>query len=321
MGPTAPPYSSVRAWVCWLWKVLEDDSLFGSGGEMFGIPDGGPRLVKVDGRSLESGMLSLWQLLWKLEVVTLHRVEVALELERLPELFEDWLAELALELERRSCRSLILEDYHKETKGMVRWERPAVLKSGMRVTVKGLSKAADLNGMSGMVCGPRHDGRYPVCIEGVGGKRIRRENLVMEVKATHGVRLPAKGESTPPKVVPVPDVAVYYTSPIFTLLGDAIGLVRVPFEDDWDGNYVNQPATLFMAEVDTGLAPQEWQACVGPVVVFRLSGGALTVQEVMLMNDFLHILMDEYPDPDNHPRGPVLTPARWASFLGHALRT
>jgi len=52
----------------------------------------------------------------------------------------------------------------------------------------------------------------------------------------------------------------------------------VPIRDCLDA--VNQHATYLNVQLDSGLAPMEWQSNVGPVVVYRTDGQDMRVKDV-----------------------------------------
>ena len=67
-------------------------------------------------------------------------------------------------------------------------------------------------------------------------------------------------------------------------------------------DFDNQWATWMMIEPVSGFAHQRWQAGhVGPVVVWRPDGGAVSSHDMALLNDFLSSLLDRYSDGDVVP--------------------
>ena len=68
-----------------------------------------------------------------------------------------------------------------------------------------------------------------------------------------------------------------------------------------------------MINLQTGLAPAEWQSHVGPVVVWReQDSGDVSMDDMCLLNDFLDGLLDRYSDGDVSPDIDI-TPAAWES--------
>ena len=51
-----------------------------------------------------------------------------------------------------------------------------------------------------------------------------------------------------------------------------------------------------MIDPTTGFAPPPWQSAVGSVAVFRPSGAAISVKEVVCMHSFLDALLDEFSE-------------------------
>ena len=80
---------------------------------------------------------------------------------------------------------------------------------------------------------------------------------------------------------------------------------RIDFDNQW--------ATWMMIEPVSGFAPPQWQAHVGPVVVWRpdADGGAVSSQDMKLFHDFLSTALDRYSDGDVVPERD-LTPEAWA---------
>jgi hypothetical protein len=69
--------------------------------------------------------------------------------------------------------------------------------------------------------------------------------------------------------------------------------------------------TMLHMRSRSGLAPPEWGSLVGPVVVWRPGGVAVSSDDMCLFNDFLSGLLDQYGDGDIDPARD-LTPAAWA---------
>ena len=66
-----------------------------------------------------------------------------------------------------------------------------------------------------------------------------------------------------------------------------------------------------MIEPVSGFAPPQWQAYIGPVVVWR-PDGAVSSHDMALLNDYLSELLDRYSEGDVIPQRDI-TPAAWAS--------
>jgi hypothetical protein len=78
-------------------------------------------------------------------------------------------------------------------------------------------------------------------------------------------------------------------------------------------DYDNHWVTFMMINLQTGLAPAEWQSHVGPVVIWReQDSGDVSMDDMCLLNDFLDGLLDRYSDGDVSPDIDI-TPAAWES--------
>ena len=58
----------------------------------------------------------------------------------------------------------------------------------------------------------------------------------------------------------------------------------------------NQWATYFLIDPTSGFAPMAWQCAVGPVVLFRPGGAAISIKQVCCMESFLDLLLDTFSD-------------------------
>lgn len=58
----------------------------------------------------------------------------------------------------------------------------------------------------------------------------------------------------------------------------------------------NQWATYFLIDPTSGFAPIAWQSAVGPVVLFRPGGAAISIKQVCCMESFLDRLLDVFSD-------------------------
>ena len=109
-------------------------------------------------------------------------------------------------------------------------------------------------------------------------------------------------------------------SPISARLGFPLRVTRVPARsklsrrEDFD----NQWATYMLIEIRSGFAPDEWQAFVGPVVVWRPDGD-VSSDDMCLLNDFLSDLLDgPYSEGTMNPDRD-LTPTAWARHRSRSL--
>ena len=95
----------------------------------------------------------------------------------------------------------------------------------------------------------------------------------------------------------------YEVAPVPALLGIRLHVTRVRPRSDLveRADFDNQWATWMMIEPVSGFAPPRWQAHVGPVVVWRPDGGAVSSHDMCLLNDFLSALLDRYSDGDVVP--------------------
>ena len=100
-------------------------------------------------------------------------------------------------------------------------------------------------------------------------------------------------------------------SPVSRLLGFPLYISRVKPHSKLTSRAAmdNQWATYMMINPSSGFAPMQWQSHVGPVIVWRRDG-AVSADDMTLLNDFLCNLMDQYADGAVTPAD--LTPARWA---------
>ena len=103
-------------------------------------------------------------------------------------------------------------------------------------------------------------------------------------------------------------------APASTLLGIPLRVAYVkPRSELLDReDYDNVWATWMMIDPETGFAPSEWQAYVGPVVVWRPIG-AVSSHDMCLLNDFLSMMLDRYSEGEVIPHRD-LTPASWAEW-------
>jgi len=74
-------------------------------------------------------------------------------------------------------------------------------------------------------------------------------------------------------------------------------LTADPFTIPRTADLDNQPATYFMADVKSGLAPPHWQQNVGEVLLMRKDRRNLTRNEVFGLWDFFCKIMDDFGDP------------------------
>lgn len=114
--------------------------------------------------------------------------------------------------------------------------------------------------------------------------------------------------------VAVLEAMPYTTAPVSTLLGIPLRLTHVKPRSKLTKltDFDNQWATWLMIEPKSGFAPPEWQAYVGPVVVWR-PDGAVSSHDMALLNDFLSIMLDHYSVGNVIP-GRDLTPEAWAEW-------
>ena len=99
-------------------------------------------------------------------------------------------------------------------------------------------------------------------------------------------------------------------APVPALLGIPLHVTRVrprPPELVDRADFDNQWATWMMIEPVSGFAPPRWQAHVGPVVVWRPDGVAVSSHDMCLLNDFLSALLDRYSDGDVVPVSQIVS--------------
>ena len=68
-----------------------------------------------------------------------------------------------------------------------------------------------------------------------------------------------------------------------------------------------------MIDADSGFAPPNWQSNIGPVVLWRENGSPVSQDDMCLLNDFLNLLLDMYPEGSAEPDEDI-TPFAWAEF-------
>ena len=110
-------------------------------------------------------------------------------------------------------------------------------------------------------------------------------------------------------------------SPISARLGFPLRVTRVNARSKLShrGDFDNQWATYMLIDERSGFAPDEWQAFVGPVVVWRPDGD-VSSDDMCLLNDFLSSLLDgPYNDGTLNPDRD-LTPAAWAHHRRRVLQ-
>ena len=76
----------------------------------------------------------------------------------------------------------------------------------------------------------------------------------------------------------------------------------------------NQWATYFLIDPTSGFAPARWQQQVGPVVLFRPGGAAISIKEVCCMHGFLDQLLDAFGDVARGALRHRMTPQHFGSF-------
>ena len=83
----------------------------------------------------------------------------------------------------------------------------------------------------------------------------------------------------------------------------------------------NQWATYFLIDPTSGFAPARWQQQVGPVVLFRPGGAAISIKEVCCMHGFLDQLLDAFGDVARGALRHRMTPQHFGRFAASFKRS
>ena len=159
------------------------------------------------------------------------------------------------------------------------------------------------------------DGRYQVHVDGIKDIRLIKPDNLQDIPAENLVkvcRIPCGGERGEPEVLLFPKSHSLFrdnnnrgNSPAMALCGLPLIVKQTTprrrLQEPVD--YDNQWATWLMIEPMSGLAPPKWQSYVGPVLVYRPNALDLSVDDMVVIHDFLYELMDCYGDgPDFEPQ-------------------
>jgi hypothetical protein len=183
------------------------------------------------------------------------------------------------------------------------------------VIIQDLQSAAELNGRCGRIDGPiTETGRYPVGVDlPTGGTRavnVKPANmrLLADAEYTKAVRINCDGEIGKLRRgrcsdMSFPRVHSMFSkapkqgmAPVCALLGVPLMIIR----QDPDvklaerSHYDNQWTTWFMIDVESGFAPAEWQAYIGPTLLYRPGGADFTPYDCALLNDAMSTLLDKF---------------------------
>eukprot|EP00656_Telonema_subtile_P043623 TRINITY_DN49972_c0_g1_i1.p1 TRINITY_DN49972_c0_g1~~TRINITY_DN49972_c0_g1_i1.p1 ORF type:complete len:256 (-),score=67.09 TRINITY_DN49972_c0_g1_i1:31-798(-) len=191
-----------------------------------------------------------------------------------------------------------------------REDRTNLLSIGRWVTVDGLVSKPELNGRTGEVIQKEPSpGRVGILVHLESGSTkefaLKRSNLIpfSDEQTVTAVRLGAQKEGAAlhcvetrvPRhlisgetVCPVP-----HAVGVPLLVAKAQPYLKLRERRDFD----NQWATWLMIEQSNGgFAPAEWQSYVGPVLVYREDEQAFNSDDMLIVNDYLSCLLDEFGD-------------------------
>eukprot|EP00747_Dinoflagellata_sp_TGD_P070917 gnl/TRDRNA2_/TRDRNA2_156803_c0_seq1.p1 gnl/TRDRNA2_/TRDRNA2_156803_c0~~gnl/TRDRNA2_/TRDRNA2_156803_c0_seq1.p1 ORF type:complete len:299 (+),score=46.88 gnl/TRDRNA2_/TRDRNA2_156803_c0_seq1:57-953(+) len=174
---------------------------------------------------------------------------------------------------------------------------------GRWVTIDGLQAAPYLNGLMGEVVQSENAaGRLGVRLREYGSKLIKRANLSTCANVQKVCRLACHGEHLSGAHTWAWPTSILESLPaerscLSELIGVPLNIARVePDRVLNDGaDYDNQWATFLMIDPASGFAPDDWQAYVGPVVVWRPDGKNFTADDMCLVHEFISDLLDCYP--------------------------
>lgn len=188
------------------------------------------------------------------------------------------------------------------------------------IRVEALLRREALNGKLGEIIQSEQNGRFLVRISAVGEKQvklIKKKNVVTLPKEDMVccVRLCANGERSGPFVFGVRNVPLSVLrenacrSPVSNLVNAPLNVTRADWlvkkprhtsPDDFD----NQWATYFMIDPESGFAPPEWQAFVGPVYIWWNDLSVINKFDVCIFYDYISSLLEQFGDGIQ----PVITP-------------
>jgi len=178
---------------------------------------------------------------------------------------------------------------------------------GRWVTLRGLRANKDLNDLKGIIIREINEGsRICVRLPGKGDKLVKEQNLepFPDEEIVKLARYGADGEKGITRGVrtwfwprSVLQQAPIETSPVSKLIGIELCVAKVEplYEFFTDrAQYDNQIITYMMIDPVCGIAPDQWQAFVGPAVVWRASWEPFSADDALLLHDFLTTLLEKY---------------------------
>jgi hypothetical protein len=192
-------------------------------------------------------------------------------------------------------------------------ERSNPLALGRWVTIKGLQKAVELNGLTGEIIKKEAaPDRAGVLVHVATGKKeskrkecsINYSNLIPfdDKKTVMGVRLGARGEGNSLRLletrVPRQLLVDETPCPVPHLCGIPLMVAKVrPFVELGDrSTYDNQWATYLLISPKSGFAPPRWQSYVGPVVAYRDDEEDFCWGDMLILNSYLSHLLDKFSE-------------------------
>ncbi len=232
------------------------------------------------------------------------------------------MAEVALKNQRAFIKKRAEEERRRK-------EDPLAV--GRWVTLRGLHAKRDLNGLSGIIIQEiNQGGRIGVRLPGKGDKLVKEQNVEVfpDESVVKLARYGADGEKSITRGVrtwfwprSVLQQAPMETSPVSKLIGIELCVAKVePLYEVFSDRvqYDNQFITYLMIDPVCGIAPDRWQAYVGPAVVWRASWQPFSSDDAFLLHDFITTLLDKYSCGQVRPSRDI-TPAAFLRSKARSL--
>jgi len=189
-------------------------------------------------------------------------------------------------------------------------------------------QSRELNGCTGEIIQTQNaDGRIGVRIP-QGDKLIKATNMhpFPEDSIVKIARIGARGEEVAPNGIGgvrtwhwprrVLDELDSKVSPISVLIGVPLHVAKVKAHKKLDGDsaFDNYYGTNFMVSPSTGLAAVEWQALVGPVIMWRPGGEPFSADDACLVQEFISTLLRRQQHSVSSDLQSAITPAAFKEF-------
>lgn len=190
-------------------------------------------------------------------------------------------------------------------------------------------QSADLNGCMGEIIQIQNaDGRIGVRIP-QGDKLLKATNLqpFPEDSIVKVARVGCRGEEVAPNGIGgvrtwhwprrVLDELPSGVSPISQLIGIPCNVSKVKPHKKLDGDsaFDNYYGTNFMVSPSTGLAAIEWQALVGPVILWRPGGEPFSADDACLVQEFISTLLRRLQHSVSSDVQSAITPSAFKEFV------